>query len=221
MLIYLSHMSNPSPKKILSYFRSNLFESFSAYNTWKMLEFSPSPKVVSVEMAERYAEIQRYHPEFFVLTKRALLVDFVLMSLHAFDSRTNDSYSLYQIDQKHTENFIKENKKTIEALRFLRNKVFAHRDLYAEPSKHKLPPVTELDNFFQNLIKFYNRLTKEHEDSTTIFDNAEKLQENTEWLLVNLYRGEAVRRREIDIECWWKMNNKKASDVLGSEKQSQ
>ena len=31
---------------------------------------------------------------------------------------------------------------------------------------------------------------------------------------MNLYRGEAMRKKEIDIEWVWEKNNKKASDII-------
>ena len=97
-------------KEITDYFRSNIFEASSAYNGWKMLFLSRSKGVVSNEMAERYVEIQKYHPQFFSLTERAFLIDFVLLILHSFDKR-DDSFSLYKVNKKETDDFVKNNKR--------------------------------------------------------------------------------------------------------------
>jgi hypothetical protein len=198
---------------ITNYFRSNLFEAIASYNAWKMISHSKSKNVVSEEMAERYVEIQKYHSDFFVLAERSFLVNFVLMSLHSFDKR-KDSSSLYKVNRQKTEKFVKDNKIVIENLQDVRNEIFAHKNINSNPLDYKIPAVLELDKFFQNLIKFYNDLTKEINDSSTMFGNAEDIKRSIELLFMNLYRGEAVRRKEIDIDWMWDKNDKKASDVL-------
>lgn len=200
-------------KKITDYFRSNIFESFSSYNGWKMIFLCRSKNVVSDEMAEKYIEIQRYHPQFFPLVERAFLVDFILMVLHPFDKR-DDSFSLYKVNKEETENFVTENKTVIYKLKDIRHKMFAHRDIHANASDYDIPSVIDLDDFFDKLIKFYNKLTSSVDDSSTIFSNAIAIKQQIELLFMNLYRGEAVRKKEIDIEWRWKQNDKKASDII-------
>lgn len=209
----LKIMAKPTNKEIIDYFRSNIFEAISAYNGWKMIAYSKSKGVVSNEMAERYVEIQKYHSEFFVTTERAFLINFVILSLHSFDPR-NDSYSLYQLDKKEAESFVRNNSKVITALRTLRNKLFAHRDIDAITSQYKIPPIIDLDQFFKNLVEFYNKLSNQVDKSSTIFSNAEEIKKHIELLFMNLYRGEAARKREIDVKWLWEENDKKASDVL-------
>lgn len=206
-------METVNKKIITDYFRSNLFEAISAYNAWKMIAYSKSKNVVSEAMALRYVEIQNYHPEFFTLCERAFLVDFVLVSLHSFDRRT-DSLSLYKVEQTETEVFVKNNTKVITDLRNVRNKIFAHKDITSNNSDYKVPSIIELDEFFKNLIEFYNKLTKVVDDSSTMFGNAEEIKHSIEYLFMNLYRGEAIRKREIDIEWMWEKDDKKASDLL-------
>lgn len=200
-------------KEITDYFRSNIFEAFSAYSGWKMLFLSKSKLVVSEEMAERYVEIQKYHPQFFGLTERAFLVDFVLLILHSFDKR-GDSFSLYKVNEKETDDFVKNNKAVISKLKALRNKIFAHKDIYTSASDYQIPSAIDLDNFFDNLIIFYNKLTSTVDDSSTTFTNAKEVKQQIEFLFMNLYRGETMRKKEIDIKWKWAENNKKASDIL-------
>ena len=207
-------MSNNSTlKKITDYFRSNIFEDFSAYNGWKMIFLSKSKCVVSNEMAERYLEIQRYHPQFFYLTERAFLVNFVLLILHPFDRR-EDSFSLYKVNEKETDDFVNNNNVVIKKLKDLRHKVFAHKDIHTDTSDYEIPSVIDLDDFFDKLIIFYNKLTSSVDDSSTIFSNAKEIKRQIELLFMNLYRGEAMRKKEIDIEWVWEKNNKKASDII-------
>lgn len=205
--------NNPIHKKITDYFRSNIFEAFSAYNGWKIIFLSRSPSAVSSEMAERYLEIQRYHPQFFYLTERAFLVNFVLLILHPFDRR-EDSFSLYKVNEKQTEDFVKNNNVVIQKLKALRHKVFAHKDIHTDASDYEIPSVIDLDDFFDKLIIFYNKLTSSVDDSSTIFSNAKEIKQQIELLFMNLYRGEAMRKKEIDIEWKWRKNNKKASDII-------
>lgn len=206
-------MKSIDKKDIIKYFRSNIYESLSSYNAWKMICYSKSNQVVSNEMAERYVEIQKYHPEFFISAERAFLVSFILTILHSFDRR-DDSLSLYKVDEKETEKFVNNNIETITALKKVRNKVFAHREIMTDTSKYQVPSILELDSFFKNLIKFYNQLSKKIEDSSTMFDNAESIKRSIESLFMNLYRGETIRKKEIEIEWLWDKDKNKASELL-------
>jgi hypothetical protein len=206
-------MVKPTKKEIIDYFRSNIYEAISAYSGWKMVAYSKSKGVVSNEMAERYVEIQNYHSEFFIVAERSFLINFVILSLHSFDPR-NDTYSLYRVDRKKTEFFVRNNDNVINDLRILRNKLFAHKDINATTSQYKIPPVIDLDQFFKNLVEFYNKLSEQVDRSSTIFSNADEIKRHIELLFMNIYRGEAVRKKEIDIEWLWDKSNGKASDIL-------
>jgi hypothetical protein len=203
-------------KEITDYFRSNIFEAYGAYLAWKMIAHSKSMGIVPKEMAERYVEIQNYHAGFFVSAERAFLINFVLLSLHPFDTDTR-AFSLLNVDAGKTKAFIEANKFTLDMLYPLRNKIFAHGDTKVKPStldQYKIPSVEDLDQFFKNLIQFYNELTLVVDESTTIFSNAEDAKNDIEYLFMNLYRGEHARRQEDDIKYLWEESNKKASDVL-------
>lgn len=204
---------NKEHKKITDYFRSNIFESIAAYTTWKMLFLSKSKAVVSEDMANRYVEIQNYHSDFFGIVERSALVTFVILSVHSFDKR-GDSYSLYKVDKNSVENFVDANKSTLENLKNLRHKLFAHRDNDADSINYQIPSVETLDTFFENLINFYNTITLQVDNSTTLFTNAYDVKSDIEELFQNLYRGEASRKREIDIDWMWRRDSKKASDIL-------
>ena len=203
-------------KEVTDYFRSNIFESLSAYSAWKMILASRSSGMVPSNLAERYVKVQSYHSNFFIGAERAFLFQFVIQILHSFDKRT-DSASLYQVDKSTTEAFVSENTKVIQALRDVRNKIFAHRDMKTSQEKlneYRIPPMNDLDQFFKNLIEFYNSLTKDVDRSSTVFDNAYDIKHDIENLFMNVQRGEIVRKEEIDIEWMWAKDSKKASDIL-------
>ncbi len=209
-------MEKLAKKEITDYFRSNIFESILAYSAWKMILGSRSTGMISADMVERYVKIQKYHPDFFLSTERAFLFQFVIQVLHSFDPRT-DSASLYKVDKDETEKFVLENRKVINALRDVRNKIFAHRDIKASQEKlndFKIPSMNDLDQFFKNLIIFYNSLTNTIDGSSTMFNNAYEIKHDIENLFMNIQRGETVRKEEIDLKWMWLENNKKASDLL-------
>lgn len=200
-------------KEITDYFRSNIFESLAAYTGWKIIKGSKSKGIVSEEMANRYVEIQGYHHNFFGLTEQAFLVQFVMLSLHSFDSDTR-SHSLFKVDEPKTKSFVQQNKKVLDLLFDLRNKLFAHKDAGTGISGLTIPSMNDLDQFFKNLIKFYNQLTAVVDDSSTIFSNAEEVKHDIEYAFMNLYRGERTRKQEIEIEWRWEKSHEKISDVI-------
>lgn len=199
-------------KEITDYFRSNIFESLAAYTGWKIIKSSKSNGIVPQEMAERYVGIQKDYPNFFNLTEQAFLMQFVMLSLHSFDSNTR-SHSLYKVDEKKTKAFIQQNKDVLDKLFDLRNKLFAHRDATLGTSSFTIPSINDLDQFFKNLMVFYNELTVAVDDSSTIFSNAEEIKHDMEYLFMNLYRGEHSRKLENEIEWSWEESNEKVSDV--------
>lgn len=199
-------------KEITDYFRSNIFEARAAYFGWKVLSGSRSTGIVSKEMVERYVEIQSYHSTFFTLAERAFLVQFVLLSLHAFDSDSR-SFSLYKVDETKTREFMLANKTTLDMLFDLRNKLFAHKDGITN-NEYKIPSLDSLDKFFLNLMEFYNVLTSSVDGSHTIFSNTEEIKHDLEHMFMNLYRGHHARKKEIDIDYLWLKNNGKISDKV-------
>lgn len=207
-------MNKAKQKQITDYFRSNIFEALSFYTAWKMLSHSKSKGVVSEKMAQRYVEIQNYHPQFFVSTERAFFISTIILILQPFD-RHNDSHSLYKIDKDATEAFVFQNESVLDALRTLRNKVFAHRDSNLITTTNLIfPSVINMDKFFENLIEFYNKFTAIIDDSTTIFKNAVEIKYDIERLFMNLYRGETMRKKETEVEWDWPQDLKNASDIL-------
>jgi len=203
-------------KEITDYFRSNIFESILAYSAWKIILGSRSTGMIPADMVERYVKIQKYHPEFFMSVEYSFLFQFVIKVLHSFDFR-EDSFSLYKINKETTKKFVLENKKIIKSLRDVRNKIFAHRDTEINQEtlkKYTIPPMNDLDQFFQNLIDFYNSLTSIVDRSSTVFDNAYDIKNDIENLFMNIERGETIRKKEIDIKWQWSENSKKASDLL-------
>lgn len=71
-----------------------------------------------------------------------------------------------------------------------------------------------MDKFFEDLINLYNKLTSAVDGSATTFQNAVEIKRDIELLFMNLYRGEMMRKKEIDIEWTWEKDSKKASDLL-------
>lgn len=209
-------MNKVTSKEITDYFRANIFESIVAYSAWKMIFGSRSTGMMPPDMAEHYIKIQNYHSGFFPSVENAFLFQFVIKVLHSFDSRT-DSFSLYVVDKVLTEKFVLENEKIINALKSVRNKIFAHRDISInqETSKnYTIPSMNDLDQFFNNLIEFYNSLTLIVDDSSTVFNNAYEIKKEIEFLFMNIQRGERARIEEINIKWKWQENGKKASDIL-------
>jgi len=204
--------SNHPQKEITDYFRSNIFESLVAYTGWKIIKSSKSNGIVSQEMAERYVGIQKDYPNFFSLTEQAFLMQFVMLSLHSFDSDTR-SHSLYKVDKQKTMAFIQQNKKVLDMLFDLRNKLFAHKDAISGTGGFTIPSINDMDQFFKNLMLFYNELTAVIDDSSTIFSNAEEVKHDMEYLFMNLYRGEHSRKFEDDTKWSWEKSNEKVSDV--------
>jgi len=203
-------------KETTDYFRSNIFEAYGAYNGWKMIMGSKSVGIVSKEMAERYVKIQQHHHNFFGLAERAFLIQFVLLSLHSFDS-DDRSFSLYKVNELKTKEFIAANKSVLDSLFDLRNKLFAHRDVPTDKStvvQYKIPSIIDLDQFFKNLMDFYNQLTSVVDGSSTMFSNAEDIKRDIEFLFMNIYRGEDVRKKEIEIHWSWMENKGKISDIV-------
>lgn len=197
-------------QEIVKYFRTNIFEAFCAYNAWKMLSYSRSNSVVSDEMARRYTEIQNYHTSFFIIAEKSFLLSFVVLILHAFDRRS-DSYSLYKVDKEKTQEFVNSNNSTLKNLTKLRHELFAHRNTKANTETYSVPSIECLDNFFEQLITLYNNITPTIDNSTTQFIRAKEVKNDIESLFQNLYRGELIRKTEIDIEWMWEKDINKAS----------
>ena len=96
----------------------------------------------------------------------------------------------------------------------LRNKLFAHKDQTLGTSRFTIPSINDLDQFFKNLMAFYNELTAVVDDSSTIFSNAEEIKHDMEYLFINLYRGTQTQEElETDPRFVWEKSNEKVSDI--------
>ena len=199
--------------EIIKYFRGNIYESYGAYNAWKMICHSKSLGIVGEEMANKYVEIQKVYPEFFGLTERAHLVTFIVLVLHPFDRR-KDSCSLFKLDRKSTKAFIETHTVILESLKNVRDKLFAHKSIGVKTESLTIPSVDDLDDFYEKLVEFYNFLSKSIEDSTTLFGNAEGVKNEIENLFKNIERGECVRKKEVDLKWYWDENTNRASEKL-------
>lgn len=186
-------------EKAADYFRSNIFEAKSAYIAWKMLAYSRAEKVVGRELAEKYTEIQNYHSSFFTITQKSLLITWVVLICHCFEKRS-DSFSIEKIAKKQYISFFNDNKSLIEQLRSARSKLFAHRNKNITPSSIKIPSIDKMDQFWIKIEGLYNSITLDFDRSETRFDGAESIKTDIENLYANLYRGEAARLTEIDVE---------------------
>lgn len=199
-------------KKITDYFRGSLYEARSSYSLWIALRISRSIPEVGEKNATRYVEIQNQYKNFFTTVERACLTNFIISIYRCFENRS-DSYSLKIIDKKGVEGFIKDNQLTFDKLKEARHKLFAHRDL--EDIEIQIPSGDDMEVFFNNLFIFYNSLTQNIDDSTTLFENPYKLVvQDTDFLLKNLYRGHAVFKNENEIKWLWEKTAKSISDRL-------
>jgi len=207
-------MESQNKEDILEYFLGNIFLSKSAYEAWKAICFAKSEGVVGKELSERYLKIQNCHAKFFGIVERSCLATFVVTICHAFDVNRTDSFSLDKADKDAYDNFFNENKGIINQLQRVRHKVFAHGGIRPQPEDYIIPPINELNPFFERLEKFYNLISNRINKSGAIFDNALEIKQDIENLYMNIDRGEGVRLKEIDIEWRWKQNDNKISKKI-------
>ncbi|HNY36254.1 MAG TPA: hypothetical protein PLD14_01390 [Candidatus Pacearchaeota archaeon] len=179
---------------IIDYFLGNIFEAESAYYAWRTSKF-----IEKKESIERINKIRSLHAEFFSISTKALLIMWVILICHIDDKR-DDSISLDKADKEGYKIFFEENKKIIEEIKKVRHKVFAHKEINDGIEKIMIPPIDELDCFFENLEKFYNELSYKIKKSSVIFDNAHDFDRYLEDLYANLERGEKLRIDEINKE---------------------
>ncbi len=153
------------------------------------------------------------------MTERTSLATFVICVLQSFD-KDKQAHSFFKVDNNATEQFIKENKEVLDALKLSRDKVFAHRDIKKNTDEIKItiPAIDKLDDFFENLFVFYNQQTSKYLNSSTIFDmSTNDLLRDMELMFMNLTRGEMMRKTEIDMEWMWEKDSQKISDVFESK----
>lgn len=203
-------------KGITDYFRTNILESLSAFTAWKMIYGSRSNSIVSPELAEQYIKAQSQHSNFFVAAQYAFLFQFIVKILHSFDNR-DDSLSLYKVDKTATEEFETKNKSVIDALRKVRNKVFAHRDAVIDQgvlNSYTIPSMVDLNLFFKNLVEFYNSLTLKIDDSTTVFDLALDIKGDIDYLFMDIHRAEIMRSEGRNVDWKWLKDNKEIGNVI-------
>jgi len=195
-------------KKALKHFRLSIVDAKFAYTLFKSLY--QSREFVGEELFEKYFWTQKQH-NIFVLIERNAVDAFIVKILHGFDDDKR-SLTLKDIDKIEYEKFINDtkNKKVLDRIRTLRNKSTAHFD---KDQKHKkeLPSFKDIDSFFERLQNFYNNLSRDIEDSVTIFEQDEYLKRELEKMLKNLYVGEKIRVLNIDVEWKWSKNPKKIS----------
>lgn len=184
----------------------SIFEAKSAFTAWKAIVYSRSSNIVTEELAKKYVNAQKTAVSFFVIAERSFLATFILLSLHPID-KDSRSFSFFKIDEGKTKKFIIENKSVIDRLMLVRNKVFAHKDSDVTKytiESYAIPSLQELEDFFDNLTKFYNELTGFYKDSFTDFENGNNhLLNEMDYMFMNLTRGENARIQEIDIEMMW------------------
>lgn len=199
----------------LKYFRDNIYVSKSAYNGWKMLRYSRSKDTVGEELVNRYIEIYTCYPEFFVITERSFLITWVTQVLHPFDGHPL-AMSFRKLSENKLEDFLSKNnhQEIYRKLKDVRDKLFAHRDKDIDGLDLSIPPIDQMDLFFDELEKLYSDITREIDNSSTTFMNTDNIKHQVESLFMNLERGEAQRRKEIDINYMWRENKNKASDIL-------
>lgn len=194
----------------IKYFRGNILESFSAYCGWKTLSLAKSNKELGNELANFYVDIQNIHPRFFVISERSMLISFIMLMSQVLDGR-RDVFSLRKINSKKTNDFIGHNKVIIDKLKKVRDEVFAHKS--KKEINALVPPMNEIDDYFEKVFKFYNELSSEVEGSSTIFDDGKLITEDIENAMHNIHRGETARRVGIDIKWKAEKNPKKLSKV--------
>lgn len=206
-------------KKYLKIMQGSIFESYSAYTVWKAIFHSRSTEIVDPKLAERYVDAQKVAPAFFVMTERMALASFVIFVLHVFD-RDQRTCNFFKLDGKKTEEFIKNNKSVLDKLKVARDEVFAHKNFQTNNGTKniQIPPITELDPFFENLFKLYNTITAEKVNSSTAFHNGpDSLLHEMEFMYLNLARGKQIHTMNVDQEYMWTLNPKKMSSVFSSE----
>lgn len=200
-------------KEAINHFRLSIIDAKLAYTLFKSLYLSRAKNTVDKKLFEKYFWVQKQHNYFFKMVEHCAVNTFVIKIMHGFDGDSR-SLSLKDICEDSYKEFIEKNKKVIEGVKNLRNKKFAHYDKSVIGEKEtKLPPFEEIDLFFKNLEKFYNKLSSKYDDSTTIFKQDEDLKSNLEKVLQNLYVGEKIRLLNIEMKWQWNENPKKISKI--------
>ena len=197
--------------KCIEYFRGNILESFSSYNGWRTILLSRSSTELGSDLANFYVDIQGKHMHFFVISERSMLVSFVVLTLQAVDRR-RDVFSLLKIDSKKTLNFIQENKVILDKLKKVRDEIFAHKSQVE--IEREIPSMNDIDKYFENLFKFYNQLSLETDKSVTNFSDGNRIIQDIECAMLNIHRGDAVRKVEVDIKWKSEENPKKLSRMI-------
>lgn len=204
---------NQEKQKIIEYFRSNIFQAKSSYIQWKMIFGARSTGIVGNKMANRYLEIQKNYPNFFVLTEASCQMTFVTLICHVFDKR-EDSMSFEKLGKEDFDNFVETNNDVIKKLKKFRHKLIAHRDLTIDPKDILIPSIQDIDAFFINLEELYNHFSSKIDNSNTLFINADDLKNEIEILYMSIERGEQIRKKEIDIKYLWEDNPDKISNKI-------
>lgn len=200
-------------KDQVKYFLGSILEAKIAYNAWKMIVYSRLTSYVGEEMANKYVEIQEYHGTFFTLVERSLFFHWVLVVLHCFDPR-QDTFSLDKVNKKLADEFKRnqENKEVLTRLKNIRDSLLAHR---AKRIKgREIGSVESLEKFFKNIEDLYDKIRSGFDKTSVSFHSSNDIKHEVENLFMNIYKGEQVRRNEIDIDLLWGSDPKRISNVL-------
>jgi len=167
--------------------------------------------IVGKELFDKYFWTQKQHCGFFKMVEYCALNTFIVKVLHGFDNN-RQALTLRDIDKYAYVKFLdkEENKRVLEKVKKLRNKVIAHFDK-KQPIEKKLPSFEKIDLFFINLQNFYNNISKKIERSTTFFEQDKDFRREIEKVLQNLYIGEKNRLLGIESKWDWEKNPKKIS----------
>ena len=200
-----------SQKDALKHFRLSIIDAKLAYTLFKFLYQSRDIEFVGEDLFDKYFWVQKQHNIFVLIEHNAVSV-FIVKILHGFDNDKR-ALTLKDIDSEAYEEFINEQKniKLLAQLKILRDKNIAHHDKTQGHDK-KLPPITDIDDFFVRLQNFYNHLCGKIENSVTYFKQDDDLKKDIEKMLQNLYIGEKNRILDNDIKWTWMENPKRISN---------
>jgi hypothetical protein len=113
------------------------------------------------------------------------------------DDDIRGKYSIYkQEDVDHLDEFRNKNELVIKTLKDIRDTRLAHRDI--KPSSSTFIPI-EVEALIKEVQDAFNKLSATFESSTTLWDHLEeRVNDDVQYVLDNLERGEVQRLDEIE-----------------------
>ncbi|HET8581342.1 MAG TPA: hypothetical protein VFL98_02660 [Candidatus Paceibacterota bacterium] len=195
---------------VIEYFRTNLFETLQAYTAWKMLWDAKKIGIVPEQMTHKYVSILNIHHNAFAIFEHASAFMWVTMLLHAFDS-DHRAMSLLKIDADAMAALKEEYSSELEKLKTQRDQFFSHRDIDA--TLPQLPSIERTDELMRDLQGLYNKITKAHDSSSTIF-NQDDMKHDIENMYWNIERGENIRQKEIEVKWKYRESGSLISDII-------